>query len=198
MPNLDFYAIGSDLDAVVDVAFAQPGCRIFESYSRPGHDLVEFTTADQLRAALMPEPVAHSGQQLTLHIAVPGAPFTIRRFAVDPQACKGHAFRHNIEGWGLIQFYLGGPSVYGVVNSHTNHNSQARALAWEPVITGPSAVEQWDWRTVSAVSSRMNRMIRKLAVAKIGSRPVLPEAAAEVTAGARLVGWPDPPPLELL
>jgi hypothetical protein len=199
MPNLDFYAIGTDLDVVIDVAFAQTGCRIFESYSRPDHDIIEFTSADQLRAKLSPEPIPGSAHQLTLQIVVPEGPFEIRRFAVNPDVCDGHAFRHSIEGWGLIQFYLGGSGIHGVINSHTNHNSMARARAWEPVHADLRPVDQWDWKAVGSVSSRINRMIHKLAVGKIGGRPVLPAAAAIIAAGTPPIGFgPSPPPFQPL
>jgi hypothetical protein len=196
MPNLDFYAAGSDRDAVVDLIFSQPGCRIFESYSRPSQDIVEFTSPDHLRAALRSEPVV--GQDL-MQIAPPQAPFQIRRFALRPELCHGHTFRHTIEGWGLIQFHLGGTGPDGVIGSHTNHNSVARARAWEPTYPDWPGVEQWDWKSVAFVSSRLNRMIRKLAVAKIGSRPVLPSAAALIASGTPPAGFgSNPPPLQFL
>jgi hypothetical protein len=188
MPNLDFYAVGPDLDAAVDVIFAQPGCRVFESYSEFGRDIVEFTSVTQLRAALSSEAFQGTGQQLLLQIALPGAPFNIERISIDPKACGGHRFRYCVEGWGLIQFYLGGLTIHGMVNSHTNHNSLARAKAWEPVIAGPQPVDQWNWKSVGGVSSRINRMIRKLAVGKLDSRPVLPAAAAALAGGTPIYG----------
>lgn len=36
VPNLDFYAVGADFDAVLNYAFKECACRIFESYSPPG------------------------------------------------------------------------------------------------------------------------------------------------------------------
>ncbi len=47
MPNIDFYALDRDFTAVLDYVFEQSGCRVFESSSRLGEELVEFkSTAD--------------------------------------------------------------------------------------------------------------------------------------------------------
>ena len=46
-------------------------------------------------------------------------------------------------------------------------------------MTGPELgePEQWDWAAVTSASGRLNRAIRRMAVSKIGSHPVLPQAA---------------------
>lgn len=109
----------------------------------------------------------------------------------DPQAHRllpgvaGDAtFRHCCEGWGLIQLYYGGP--FGTQQlrwSHTNHNTEKRALAWAattPRLGDPGA---WDWEKITSGSSKLNRAIRTLTVNKIGSHPVLQHAAEFIEGG---------------
>jgi hypothetical protein len=43
----------------------------------------------------------------------------------------------------------------------------------------------WDWPAVTSASGKLNRAIRRMAVDKIGSHPVLPHAA-QVIADANL------------
>ncbi len=113
---------------------------------------------------------------------------TVRRVDLDPKRCGGHTFRYRIEGWGLIQLYLGGTGPKGIVASHTNHNSEKRARAWEGESDSLGPVSRWDWREVVRVSSQINRHIRtNLAVGKQQSRPILPEAAVAEASGIPLL-----------
>src|SRR2546426_11648858 len=112
-----------------------------------------------------------------------------RRIALVPAKCQGATFRWTIEGWGLITMQLGGSSLVGLVASHTNHNSAERARKWEQTLNRTlGSVSAWDWPEVSRVSRRLNRQIRKLAVSKVGSRVVLPDAALSLSP-RRMVPW---------
>ena len=44
MPNLDFYAVRPDVDAVLAFVLGAAGCEVFESYSVPGKGLRRFKT----------------------------------------------------------------------------------------------------------------------------------------------------------
>jgi hypothetical protein len=94
--------------------------------------------------------------------------------------------RYVAEGWGLISLQLGGLSKKGLHPSHTNHNSEKRARKWADTYADrmgdPSA---WDWDVITRTSARLNRRIRSLGSAKLGSRPVLPAAREALDAGAR-------------
>ena len=188
MPNLDFYAVDDDLRKVMDIVFAQPGCRVFESHSAFGRELVEFTDARQLNAMLDARDPGQKGGWTLLRIVPPGAMDLARmkRIALKPEHCDGHTFRYGISGWGLIDLHIGGQGAKGLVHSHFNHNSHVRARAWQATYPDLGDVEDWDWKAVASLSSAINRAVRKLAVGKIGSRPVLPQAQAAIAAGCEL------------
>jgi len=187
VPNLDFYAVGSDFDPILDFVFEQSGCHVFESYSAPGTELLRFHSADELRARHEVGVSAGSSASIHLQLVPPGATksYQIERIRLDPAKCNGHTFRYSIRGWGLIQLYLGGIGPHGVTNSHTNHNTQSRAQKWEPIISANVDADDWNWREVNSTSGKLNRQIRKLCAYKLGSRPVLPAAAEAFAAGSR-------------
>ena len=191
MPNLDFYAAGADFDAVLNYVFEKCGCRVFESYSRLGEEIVEFKSTTEVSARYLTGICGGSSASVFLQLVPQCAAdlFAIRRVALSPDVNEGHTFRYAVAGWGLIQLYLGGEGPHGLVVSHTNHNTEARARQWQGQHRELGSVEAWDWREVTLVSSRFNRFIRaKLAVSKIGSRPVLANAADAISNGAKPVG----------
>lgn len=102
----------------------------------------------------------------------------MRRYELNPGALGDATFRFACEGWGLIQLFLRTPRDGQLPVSHTNHNSAARARAWAPTYPELGDPDLWDWRQVARASRRLNRHIQGLAVAKDGSRPVLPAAYA--------------------
>jgi len=164
MPNLYFYAIDKDFLVVLDYVFEKSGCRVFESYSKFDEEILEFEK---------PEDIIRnrkSGQSTYLQLVVPSASklVEIRRIPLDEST--GHRFRYSIDGWGLIQLYLGNQTLAGITNSHTNHNSEARARHWEPT-RDMDSVSRWDWKEIVSVSSALNRFIRKQAVASAFRRP---------------------------
>jgi hypothetical protein len=191
VPNLDFYAVGADFDAVLNYIFKERACRVFESYSPPGEEIAEFKSTAEISARYPVGICRGSGASVFLQLVPPGAAplFAIRRVSLSPDANQGHTFRYAVTGWGLIQLYLGGQGPYGLVASHTNHNTESRARRWQAVHPelGPAAA--WDWREVTRVSSAFNRFVRtKLAVSKIGNRPVLSNAAEAISNGTHPVG----------
>ena len=108
----------------------------------------------------------------------------VRRIELNRSTFGDNAFRYRLDGWGLIQLYLGGIGSHGAVASHSNHFTRAGAKSWEQTDGGERGlVDAWDWRKVIATSSALNRFVRKLAGYKLGSRPVLPAAAAAFETG---------------
>ncbi|MFW2545207.1 hypothetical protein ACN2XU_21480 [Primorskyibacter sp. 2E107] len=80
----------------------------------------------------------------------------------------------------MIQVYLADART-APLPSLTNHNSATRAAVWrEP------GEPTWDFQEITCISARINRFIRKQAVAKIGSISVLPAAALRWEAGDKL------------
>lgn len=186
MPNCDFYASGADFDDLLDFVFAQADCRVFESYSPFDQELIEFHSKEEI-AARYPVGVCRGNAQsvlLDLLARRAGGQLEVRRIDLKPGV--GATFRYAVNGWGLISLQLGGVGPQGLVPSHTNHNSEKRALAWAPAFPELGGVAQWNWAEVTRTSNRINRHIRtKLAVAKIGSRAVLRDAQAQLAAALK-------------
>ena len=185
MPNCDFYATGSDLKQVIEFVFDELECRVYELSSAPDHELREFSSAGEVLSSEGFGVCKGTAQSTYLQLWPRNAAgeVTIRKIVLDPKACSGATFRYQIGGWGLIQLYLGGINNNRVIHSHTNHNSEKRALSWASTYDDLGAVSAWNWKEVSRASSKLNRYIRKIAVSKISSRPVLSEAHHELQAG---------------
>lgn len=189
MPNCDFYAAGGDFETILNFVFDELNCRVYESYSKPDKELIEFEDP----AHLLSYTKAEFGEGVKEHRfqlwpVEASNNVRVRRFALDPGACKGATFRHNVEGWGLIQLYFGGVKGDRLFHSHTNHNSRQRAMNWSDTYSDNLGDPlDWNWKIVSSVSGKLNRFIRKQAVSKTGSRPVLPCARRLEKQGVRLV-----------
>lgn len=173
MPNLDFYALGDDYRLVFDFIFAQPGWNLREMYSRLEQPIRVFTSTAEILAATDPDAKA---EHFALWSPQMGAAVEERRIDFDAATVAKYNATHRFEatGWGLIQLYTTRPTARGLGASHTNHNSEKRAQAWEPVAN--QAVTPWDFTEVKRISSRLNRYIARISTDKIGSRPILPAA----------------------
>ncbi len=186
MPNLDFYAAQADFDQVLALAFASNDFRVYESYSPFGEPLVEFHDVAELKQRHPVGQCAANGPSVLLALcpAESSALLRIERIALSPERCNGHTFRERCSGWGVIQLQLGGQGPAGLVHSHTNHNSEARARHWHQTCPQLGDPGLWDWRRVAALSRTLNRHIASgLACAKVGSRPVLPAASQLLAQG---------------
>ncbi len=193
MPNCDFYAIRSDHERLLEWLFNEGTCDVFELSSDFEQPLKQFRRAGEVLSQF--DRIHGTGEKwrnvyLQLYVLGASPPFVPRRVELDPKACSGAKFRYAADGWGLVQLYLGTAAENGVNDSHTNHNSQKRAEAWAPTISTLKEVEQWDFKKITAFSSRLNREIKKLSVAKIGSRPILQGALKLWQEGASLLPHP--------
>ena len=181
--NLDFFAAEADQRAVLGFLFSSTDVRVFESYSEFGADIREFRSIAELAAVFPIGTDPHgNGHAVSLQLWSPSVmrDLTIRRFALNPAHCNGHTFRHNIEGGGLIQLYLGGECGRVVTKSHYGHQSQVRAQAWQ---VGDGV----DWEMLKALSACIQNHVRKrLAAGKAGSRPVLSQALELAQSGYAL------------
>jgi hypothetical protein len=95
---------------------------------------------------------------------------------LDPDVCGGHSWREQSRALGFLQFFLQRPLGNGLAPLQTNTVSSARMGAHDGLYAGADGVV-WNLRQVNRYSSALNRMIKKMAVAKIASQPVLPGAA---------------------
>ncbi len=190
MPNCDFYATPEDHAGLLAWLFAEGTCEVYELSSRLEQPLRRFASSDDV-LALFEECYPDGGKVTSVHLQLyvlgAGPPFVPTRIALNAKYCDGATFRYDANGWGLVQLYLEAVGRGELRNSHTNHFSQKGARGWEPVVQDAGyAVDTWDFKRITAFSSRLNRQIRKQAVGKIGSRPVLPGAIRCWEAGVPL------------
>jgi hypothetical protein len=172
VPNLDFYAVDEDHTAVLDAVF-RLDFRVFEAYSDEGMELREFAG---------PGEVLMSAQRTASHLMLfaedSGPAPVIDRIELRPRRGAPASFRFSCRGWGLIQLQLEGLVKDGRLGRcHTNHNTKKRADKWADGYPGLGIPDDWDWAAVTRASGRLNRAIRSMAVDKLGSHPVLPQAA---------------------
>jgi hypothetical protein len=171
--NLDFFAAEADHKLVAEFLFSSRDVRVFESFSEYDQDLREFHSYAELASAF---PIGidpfGNGKAVLLQLWSPSvmSKLKITRFPIDPDFCDGHTFRHRIDGGGLMQLYLGGVHDRIVTVSHFGHWSQAGARKWGKDIGV-------DWDALKTLSNRIQYHVRRrLAVARVPGRPVLPEA----------------------
>ncbi len=174
MPHLDFYALGEDYRRILEFVFGCGRFRVFELASQPDCEVIEFSGPEQLDDGGLLE----RGALLQLFPFECGGSVFFRRCQLRPGAWGEAGFRWSCEGWGLIQLYLQVPHASRLRPSHTNHFSQAKALAVSTSRPELGEIGLWDWKAVEGASRRLNRHIQGLGVAKSGNRPVLAAAAA--------------------
>jgi hypothetical protein len=175
VPNLDFYAADDDWAAVLGTVFDMRLFRVFESDSEPDRELREFRAAADV-------PAGPPGRRLALYVVGSGPEPITRRIDFLPGGSVGGTFRYTCEGWGLIGLDYGGPLDGQELRwSHTNHNTEKRASAWATTVPRLGDPDAWNWSAVTSASAKLNRTIRRMAISKIGSHPVLPHAARSIT-----------------
>ena len=180
MPNCDFYAAGTDHKAVLEFILSQGNSDIYELSSRFDKKLRQFQS---LAAFEEHFSIAdwETGAAETIHLQLyphgAGGSFSSRRIDLNPSRCAGATFRYEAQGWGLVQLYLEPPRNGWLGVSHTNHNSPQRAAAWSDTIRDLGDPSAWNWQLVGSFSRCLNRFIHSIAVAKAGSRVILPYAA---------------------
>jgi hypothetical protein len=189
MANLDFYATVEDHEMLLTDLFRQGDLRIFESYSAFDCDLREFTQprqiVDQLQRAERPSHAV----LLQMWAPTASSQVEIKRFSVS---VSGHAYRHRIAGWGLMQLYLGKETEAQIHVSHFGHFNQRGAEKRSAPLPSPSlnpgTAADWDWDQLQRISRRIQyRIGRRFSEMKVGSRPVLHGAACLMERGYSLV-----------
>lgn len=171
MAQLDFFALRKDIESVVEYIFDETDCRVFEAYSRPGHELREFNNLEALRDSDHLE--ANHGRYFIRVIS--------RSVNCDPifnefTLTKTGQKRFDVEAPPMFQITQGHTlddadgALYWSVYSHWNE-AGAKERSYYP----DEVLDAVDWKAVRKVSGRIYRFIKnKLAVANVGPRPVLP------------------------
>ena len=173
MPNCDWYGTLEDHRIILEHVFQQDDLSVWELASDNGA-LRRFRSVDDVLGEFdRPYPLGGKERSsVYLKLYVEGS--CVRGFV--PRKKHGREFA---DGFGTLQLYLERPSRQC---SHTNHNSKKRADSLDHLIEDDSA-EDWDFDLVTRTSSRLNRFIRKCGQEKLGSRVLLPGAAALWHAG---------------
>lgn len=189
MPNCDFYAVGKDHKLILDFVFSLDDCEVYELSSPVDQTVAQFRSTDDIQNRYKIQSWDTRFEQ-SIHLQVyprDACGQIVFEKVVFSANYKGPgSFRYNSSGWGLIQLYLESPRNKRLRPSHTNHNSEKRALAWEQTYPefGPAA--KWHWPAIKRWSRSLNRFIQKNGVAKHYSRVLLPEAKRLSEAGIEL------------
>lgn len=190
MPNCDYYAVASDHCLVIEHLVAAVDCDIYELYSRPGHETTRFRSISDFQLRYQISDWNNLRETIHLQIYPHAAKGTVqqRRVILKNLSSPETSFRYATEGWGLVQLHLAVPKNGVLEASHTNHNTEKRALAWHDTYPDWGHPTLWDWDAVTSFSRRLNSFIRKQSVAKLGSRVILPASSDFQYAGHQL--WP--------
>lgn len=180
MPNLHWYGTEDDHAAVLSDIFALDVFEVFELYSEPGKPIRKFARVDEA-LELFQAPLLDGTARSTIHLNLwvkgsapePG----IVRFALNPKKSGGHSWGERSSADGFVKFYLERFVAERLMHSQTNTPSEARMGAVEGIVRGPKGTTL-DVRLANRMSSKLNRMIKKRAVAKIAASPILPGADA--------------------
>jgi hypothetical protein len=173
MPNCDFYAVHEDVIALGDFIFANTDCKIYASASNPHSGPHCFTHTKELYDGFLVNGLLLADMYSP---AMRGKVIVSRR-DWEAKDWRPAGWRYDVTGWGLIQLYLEGIREGRILVSHTNHNTEKRVLAREDVYRdrlGRAAA--WDWKAITAISSKINRFIRKVSPSKSGPLPIMPAA----------------------
>lgn len=178
MANLDFYASPDDMRDLLQFLFAETDIVIYELSSQADTAPQHFSSITELEShhRLGAHPALHFQLWSPSMMARP----VIRRIQLT--GIKAHSFRYAVEGAGLMQLYLDGREKGVVHHSHFGHWNEAGARR-----RSMHSADDCDWSALNRLSGRIQRVIsRRLAVARLHSRPVLRGTYAGMTAGARL------------
>lgn len=177
MPNCDFYATIDDHRELLNWLFSEGTCDVYELYSDFETELRKFSSVVEVLDQF--DRRYATGErwksiELQLYVLGAGPVFQPQRLSVNPKFCDGATYRYMARGWGLVQLYLQRPMQEGLESSHTNHFTHKGAAAKAATEEEHAEVNLWDFKKITAFSSRLNRQIRNKSVGKLNSRPVLP------------------------
>ncbi len=182
MPSCSFYATTADHLTLVGVILGAGEYTVLPAYSRVDQPLSPCAGIGDLIAA---SELGVLSTQFVVHHASFGGAIHRRRIELRPDV---GSFRWEATGWGLISLVLSAPRKGALGPGWTNHNSEARARKWEPTFADcPDRINEWNWAEITRHSGHINRLIRRLSVSKLGSRWVLPDAAAAFAEGRNRV-----------
>lgn len=177
MPNCDFYGTIKDHEPILDFLYSNAECDIYELGSEPSCELRQFRSTQEV-LSLFDIPYPNGKKRHTVHLQLyvngTGPEFKPTRINLDPDLCNGHTYRYSANGKGLVQLHLSTLDDTSLHSSHTNHFSHKGAERWSDGSGDLGDASSWDFKAITSFSSKLNRFIRKMKVAKIGGRVLLP------------------------
>lgn len=162
-------ASDSVVEAIADAIFMERPAVVVEAYSAPDQEPIEFHSAQDIYNYAR----SRRNSKGDVHLAVlyPDMAGKLVRFRIDldPQKCKGHAYRYEARGWGLLMVYLE-MSPDGKLGSYVSANSEKRALAWAPTYPEMEAPSTWHWPAVARHLRRLRCALKRAADVPSASR----------------------------
>lgn len=177
MALCDFYALGDDLREIFQFLFAETDIVAYEIASQPELPIAKFHSLAEIESVYSLGSY-RAGSLLLWSPSVCAQPI-IRR--VDLQY-RVPTFRYDVEGVGLMQFYLDGRKDGIIYHTHFGHWNEAGA---RQRCIYPA--DDCDWKALAKLSRKIQYHIRrKLVVANFYTRPVLRQALEAVNRGDSL------------
>jgi hypothetical protein len=191
VPNCNFYAIGNDYKEILEFVFSELACRVFQDYSEFDSELIEFGSADEVCEHYNLFKFDNGKSQMANIILWPteaSDKFKVTKIELNPDKCNGATYRYQANDWGLIQLQFKGTNKLGLQYSHTNHNTEKRALAWEEIDRDKLGnVRDWNFSVTTSVSRKIINFIKKHSNKKVGPMPVMACASEVELADANAV-----------
>ncbi|OED46956.1 hypothetical protein AB838_16775 [Rhodobacteraceae bacterium (ex Bugula neritina AB1)] len=152
---------------------------VYELESQPNNNVRIFSAVEDILAEFdIPYPggIPRSGIHLNLWVKGSGSEPDIGRTPMNSSRNNGVLWKERTGSLGFVTFYLERPVEGMLRHSQTNTVSEARIGAEDGIVTDHRG-NCWNVRLTNRYSAKLNRIIRKQAVAKIGAMSVLPGAA---------------------
>ncbi|MFD1701860.1 hypothetical protein ACFSCV_02475 [Methylopila henanensis] len=187
--QISFFATEIDEFEVWKLAFALPGMRVYEAAVHGDRPLREFFSAEEVREARAAEPYISLKLHPSLAGGAPVLDLTPRdeRYPPDP----GNINLQKLVGPALIGF-----NWYGWQRNSRNCLQNTVFSAWNLAgarsrsIYPVDHLDEVDWKMLNSIFGKLRRQIHNMAVAKIGSSRVLPDAFRRLASGEiTLWGW---------
>ncbi|MGI4875078.1 MAG: hypothetical protein ACRYFX_28320 [Janthinobacterium lividum] len=181
-----FFAAEADKIALLEFLFSKTNLQVFDSYSPLGQTVRQYKCLADVTSAF--DLKIGSQFAVTLQLWSPNfdGKISFPKIKLNPKYCQGHTFRYQTAGWGLIQLYFGGEQNGILHHSHLGNWSERGALAAADK-QDEAEITSWNWREINRVSRQIRYFIhQKMAVAKLGSLGILPDAQEQIAQGIAL------------
>jgi len=173
MAHCYFFAAVDDVRKILDFIFEHTDVRVFDRSSERGKEVREYgSTADILAVNRLCEgaQTEYTGDRFNLWSPSVVDQPTFRRINFNPGVFEGPQFRYTMEGGGLIVLSVGLAANGVVTRSELGGGSEQWARAW-------GKENGADWEGVRKLERKLQYHVRtRMAVAKVGARPILPGA----------------------